>query len=211
MPQGGAIVLKGLLVTLDYTVAVSTGWLFVTSNEHKWREAQVILGRSLDRITLELPEIQAPTTMEVALEKAKVAYALLKRPVIIEDAGVELSALGGFPGPFIKFWEKLGGLESICRAADGLKDRRAQAVCALVAYNADGPQSFEGRALGSIAAAPLGKNGFGWDAVFIPEGESRTWGEVTQLEKDKRSHRRRAWELLARQLGGPGPGARDFE
>lgn len=174
--------------------------MFVTSNENKWREAQLILGRDLDRITLELPEIQAATTMEVALEKAKVAYALLKRPVIIEDAGVELRALGGFPGPFIKFWEKLGGLESICRAVDGLADRRAEAVCALVAFNAEGGQPFEGRAAGSIAAAPRGTNGFGWDAIFIPDGESRTWGEVSQAQKDARSHRRRAWELLAGRL-----------
>lgn len=174
--------------------------MFVTSNENKWREAQVILGRDLDRITLELPEIQAPTTMQVALEKAKVAYALLKRPVIIEDAGVELAALGGFPGPFIKFWEKLGGLPSICRAADGLEDRRATAVCALVAYDSGGPQPFEGRADGTIADAPRGTNGFGWDAVFIPDGDTRTWAEVTQAEKDARSHRRRAWELLAAKL-----------
>ena len=179
---------------------MSNGWLFVTSNENKWREAQVILGRSLDRITLELPEIQAATTMEVAREKAKVAFMLLKRPVIIEDAGVELAALGGFPGPFIKYWEKLGGLESICRAVDGLNDRRAQAVCALVAYNADGARPFEGRAAGTIASAPRGKNGFGWDSIFIPEGESRTWGEVSQAAKDARSHRRRAWELLAAGL-----------
>ena len=112
----------------------------------------------------------------------------------------ELTALGGFPGPFIKFWEKLGGLESICRAMDGLKDRRATAVCALVAYSEKGPQQFEGRAEGTIASAPRGSNGFGWDAIFIPEGEARTWGEVSQAEKDARSHRRRAWELFAQRM-----------
>ena len=200
MPEGAPSVPKGLLEAVDYTVAVSPGWLFVTSNENKWREAQLILGRSLDRITLELPEVQAATTMEVAREKAKVAYALLKRPVIIEDAGVELTALNGFPGPFIKYWEKLGGLASICRAADGLKDRRATAVCALVAYDATGAKAFEGRAAGTISDAPRGTNGFGWDAVFIPEGGDRTWAEVSQAEKDAGSHRRRAWELLAAGL-----------
>jgi XTP/dITP diphosphohydrolase len=189
-----------LLQWLDYNVGVSAGWLFVTSNENKWREAQMILGRSLDRITLELPEIQAPTTMEVAREKAKVAYTLLKRPVIIEDAGVELEALGGFPGPFIKYWEKLGGLESICRAADGLKSRRVEAVCALVAWDENGPRPFEGRAVGTLAPSPRGSNGFGWDSIFIPEGDSRTWGEVTPAEKDARSHRRRAWEQLSARL-----------
>lgn len=171
--------------------------MFVTSNESKWREAQAILGRPLERVRLELPELQAATTAEVALDKAKVAWAQLKRPVIVEDAGLELVALNGFPGPFIKYWEKLGGLASLCRAADGLNDRRAVAVCALVACDAGGPKAFEGRAPGTIAPAPRGTNGFGWDAVFIPDGETRTYAELTQAEKDARSHRRQAWEALA--------------
>ncbi len=179
---------------------MSAAWVFVTSNESKWKEAQAILGRPLERIRLELPELQAATTAEVAREKAKTAYAQLLRPVIVEDAGVELVALNGFPGPFIKYWEQLGGLASICRAADGLEDRRAIAVCALVACDANGPRPFEGRAKGTIAPEPRGTNGFGWDAVFIPDGESRTYAELTQAEKDARSHRRRAWEALAAHL-----------
>lgn len=179
---------------------MSAAWVFVTSNESKWKEAQAILGRPLERIRLELPELQAATTAEVAREKAKTAYAQLLRPVIVEDAGVELVALNGFPGPFIKYWEQLGGLASICRAADGLEDRRAVAVCALVACDANGPRPFEGRAHGTIAPEPRGTNGFGWDAVFIPDGESRTYAELTQAEKDARSHRRRAWEALAAHL-----------
>ena len=106
-------------------------WVFVTSNSNKWQEAQRILGYALERAELELPELQAETVAAVALAKAQAAYAQLKRPVIVEDAGLELHALGGFPGPFIKYWEKLGGLSSICRAADGLGDRRMRAVCAL--------------------------------------------------------------------------------
>ena len=179
---------------------MSTAWVFVTSNEHKWREAQQILGRPLERIALELPEIQAATTLEVALEKARVAFQQLKRPLIVEDAGVELKALGGFPGPFIKYWEKLGGLESICRAADGLKDRRVEAVCALATGTADGAQAVEGRVQGTIAQSPRGTSGFGWDAIFIRDGESRTFGELSPAEKDSRSHRRHAWEQLARRL-----------
>ena len=104
--------------------------MFVTSNESKWREAQAILGRPLERVAMELPELQAATTAEVALGKAQHAYLQLLRPVIVEDAGIELVALKGFPGPFIKYWEKLGGLASLCAACDGLQDRRAVAVCA---------------------------------------------------------------------------------
>lgn len=179
---------------------MKTSWVLVTSNENKWREAQAILGHPLERIALELAEVQASTTAEVALQKAKAAFEQVKRPVIVEDAGVELVALGGFPGPFIKFWEQLGGLESICWAADGLKDRRVVAVCVLGMCSEEGASAVEGRVSGTIAAAPRGTHGFGWDAIFIPDGETRTFAEMSAEEKDARSHRRRAWELLAQKV-----------
>lgn len=179
---------------------MKTSWVLVTSNENKWREAQAILGHPLERLALELPEIQAATTAEVALEKAKAAFEQVKRPVIVEDAGVELVSLGGFPGPFIKFWEQLGGLESICRAVDGLADRRVVAVCVLGLCSAEGASAVEGRVSGTIAQAPRGAQGFGWDAIFIPDGETRTFAEMSSEDKDTHSHRRRAWELLAAKV-----------
>ncbi len=181
----------------------AAGWLLVTGNEHKWLEAQRILGRPLERAALDLPEIQAPTTAEVARAKARAAFEALGRPVIVEDAGVELAALGGFPGPFIKFWETLGGLASICRALDGTPNRAAAAVCALAACDASGVRVVEGRVAGQIARAPRGSNGFGWDAIFSPEGDPRTFAEMAPHEKDALSHRRRAWLALAERLGAP--------
>ena len=174
--------------------------ILVTGNLDKWKEAQRILGKPLDREALDLPEIQAPTTREVALEKVRTAFAQLKKPVIVEDAGLEFAALGGFPGPFIKFWEKLGGLESICHALDGCATREAVAVCVLGLCDESGARVVEGRVQGTISSRPRGDNGFGWDAIFIPEGETRTFAEMTGAEKDARSHRRRAWEALA-QIG----------
>jgi non-canonical purine NTP pyrophosphatase (RdgB/HAM1 family) len=179
---------------------MKTPWVLVTSNENKWREAQAILGHPLERIALELPEIQASTTAEVALQKAKAAFEHVKRPVIVEDAGIELLGLGGFPGPFIKFWEQLGGLESICAAADGLKDRRVIAVCVLGMCSGEGASAVEGRVAGTISERPRGHQGFGWDAIFIPDGEARTFAEMSPAEKDTRSHRRRAWELLGSKV-----------
>ena len=179
---------------------MSSGWLFVTSNQNKWREAERILGRALERAELDLDELQAESVRDVALAKAKAAYQKLARPVIVEDAGIELIGLGGFPGPFIKFWEKLGGLESICRAADGLSDRRVRAVCALAFCNDYGSYVVIGSVDGVVSVHPRGHNGFGWDAIFVPQGEGRTFGEMTAAEKDARSHRRRAWELLREKL-----------
>lgn len=180
--------------------------VLVTGNVHKHQEAERILGRPLDRVALDLPEIQAATTREVALDKARAAYAALGRAVVVEDAGLDFVALGGFPGPFIKFWEKLGGLPSMCRALDGHDSRAAVAVCVLGVATAEGAYVVEGRVPGTIAEAPRGANGFGWDAIFIPDeqaagGPLRTFGEMSAAEKDARSHRRRAWEALARRLG----------
>lgn len=175
-------------------------WVFVTSNENKWLEAQRILGHALDRAELELDELQAETVAAVALAKARAAYAQLGRPVIVEDAGIELLGLGGFPGPFIKYWEKLGGLKSICRAVDGLGDRRVRAVCALGTCSEHGSEVVVGSIEGLLSLHPRGSNGFGWDAIFVPQGEGRTFGEMSAAEKDARSHRRRAWELLRDKL-----------
>jgi XTP/dITP diphosphohydrolase len=179
-------------------MAAMASFALVTGNEDKWREAQRILGFPVERVSLDLPEIQAATSRAVALEKARAGFAALGRPVIVEDTGLELVALGGFPGPFIKYWEKLGGLESICRALDGCPTRAAAAVCALGIATAAGAQVIEGRVTGTIAASPRGTNGFGWDAILIPEGEARTFGEMTSAEKDAISHRRRAWESVAK-------------
>ncbi len=179
---------------------MSVSWIFVTSNANKWQEAQRILGFALERVELELDELQAESVGAVALAKARIAYERLRRPVIVEDAGFELLGLGGFPGPYIKYWEKLGGLESICRAADGLGDRRVRAVCALGICTESGAEVVEGSVDGLLALRPRGHSGFGWDAVFVPKGDARTFGEMTPEEKDARSHRRRAWELLRDRL-----------
>ena len=175
-------------------------FVLVTGNDDKWREAQRILGRPLAREKLDLPELQARTTAEVALHKARAAFELLRRPVIVEDAGVELRALGGFPGPFIKFWETMGGLESICRAADGAGDRAVTAVCVLGVCTEGGSYVVEGRTDGTLSEHPRGTGGFGWDAIFVPDGEARTFAEMSGEEKDRLSHRRRAWEKLALKI-----------
>jgi XTP/dITP diphosphohydrolase len=181
-------------------MSTKNAWVFVTSNFNKWREAERILGFAIERVELDLDELQAESVGAVALAKAKAAYDRLSRPVIVEDAGVELVGLGGFPGPFIKYWEKLGGLDSICRAADGLGDRRVRAVCALGICSDRGSEVIEGAVEGTLASSARGTNGFGWDAIFIPTGEQRTFGEMTAAEKDARSHRRRAWEALRERL-----------
>jgi non-canonical purine NTP pyrophosphatase (RdgB/HAM1 family) len=182
---------------------VSQPWVLVTGNDHKWHEAQRILGVTLERVRLDLPELQEESIAAVAREKAFTAWDKLQRPLIVEDAGIELSALGGFPGPFIKWWERLGGLTSICRALDTAPTRQAFAVCALGIATERGVHVVEGRISGQISREPTGDGGFGWDSIFIPDGGEKTFAQMTAEEKDAQSHRRRAWEALRKIAGDP--------
>src|SRR6187551_2733142 len=143
-------------------MSTKSDWVLVTSNVNKWREAERILGFAIERVELDLDELQAESVSAVALGKAEAAFKKLGRKVIVEDAGVELVGLGGFPGPFIKYWEKLGGLASICRAADGLGDRRIRAVCALGICSAQGSEVVVGAIDGMLSLHPRGHAGFGW-------------------------------------------------
>jgi XTP/dITP diphosphohydrolase len=175
-------------------------FVLVTGNIDKWREAERILGRKLLRQALDLPEPQEATSIGIARAKLAAARRAVAGPVIVEDSGLELAALGGFPGPFIKWWEWRGGLQSICRALDGGGNRLAEAVCALAVFDGVAEFVVEGRVAGSIALTPRGQNGFGWDPIFVPEGDSRTFAEMAAAEKDTVSHRRRAWEALRKKL-----------
>ena len=79
-------------------------------------------------------------------------------------------------------------------------DRRATATCSIAYFDGERLVTASGACRGTIAPAPRGSGGFGWDALFIPEGDQRTFAEMPGEEKDRVSHRRRAWEALALKL-----------
>jgi non-canonical purine NTP pyrophosphatase (RdgB/HAM1 family) len=175
----------------------------VTGNQNKVIEARRITGLDIKHVALDICEVQERTCAGVALAKAFEAYDKLRRPVIVEDSGLEFVALGGFPGPFIKHWEQLGGIASICRALDGVGERAAFAVCALAIADGGDPIVVEAHVAGSIARYPRG-DGFGFDPIFIPASvDGMTFGELTGVGKDAHSHRGAAWrELLAKLATG---------
>ncbi len=174
---------------------------FVTSSQHKHREAEAILGLTLERVALDLSEPQGLDVVAVAREKARAAFALLGRPVLVEDTSLELAALGGFPGPLIRWLLEAAGPGAIARMLDGFADRRARARCAALAW--DGTQEWlgVGDVGGTIAHDPTGASGFGWDVVFLPEwGGGRSYAEMAPAEKNARSHRALALAALRREL-----------
>jgi non-canonical purine NTP pyrophosphatase (RdgB/HAM1 family) len=181
------------------------GLTFVTSNPGKAREAAAFLGREVAAQGLDLPEVQSLDFREVARAKALVAVRALGVPVLVEDSGLVIAGWGGFPGPFTK-WITMGALgqAGFAKMVDGFSDRSAEAVSVLaVARPGDREGDVvvaEGRVKGSIAAHPRGENGFGWDVLFVPEGETRTWAEMAEEEKNAGSHRARAFQELRRLL-----------
>jgi len=174
---------------------------FVTSNAGKAREAAALLGREVAVREVEIPEIQSLDFADVARAKAIVAAGALGVPVLVEDSGLAVDAWGGFPGPLTK-WLTAGraGCDAFAKMLDGFTDRSAEAVSVL-AVARPGQAALdvvvaEGRVRGSIALHPRGTNGFGWDVLFMPEGATRTWAEMSEEEKNRDSHRAKAFRRL---------------
>lgn len=178
---------------------------FVTGNPGKAREAALHLSRvgvEVEAVSATVPEIQADTLEEVARAKAESLRGKVATPFFAEDAGIFIQALQGFPGVYSAYVHKTIGNEGVLRLLEGQADRAAtfRAVVAFV----DGPgpaRLFSGEAVGEIASAARGKNGFGYDPVFVPSGDHRTFAQLTDAEKTATSHRARALDGLAAHLG----------
>jgi len=173
--------------------------VLVTGRAEKASEAER-LGFRLERVDLDLAEPQALDPADIAESKVRDAYAKLARPVVVEDSGLAIRAWNGFPGALVKWLERSAGLEAIARMLDRFPDRSATATCVVAHFDGHRVVTGRGEVTGTIADVPRGEGGFGWDALFIPEGSDRTFAEMSGEEKDRVSHRRRAWESLARKM-----------
>lgn len=179
--------------------------IFVTSSAHKHREAEAILGIPLTRQVLDLVEPQSLNVIDVARRKAHLAHSQLRKAVLVEDTSLELRALGGFPGPLVRWLLEAAGPESLTKILDGYADRTATARCVALIFDGCREWVGEGTVEGSIVEAPRGASGFGWDVVFAPVwGEGKTYAEMTPAEKNSRSHRGLAFRSLARRLAEEG-------
>lgn len=171
-------------------------FVLVTGNRGKLAEARLATGLALEAVELDLPEIQSLDLLEVLRAKAEEAWRRLRRPLVVEEAGLELAALNGFPGPLVKWMLEAVGPEGLSRTARALGDARATACCALLCKEGEREIVAEGRTEGTLVLPARGRHGFGWDPVFQPDGETRTFSEMTDLEKLAVSHRGKAWRAL---------------
>ncbi len=174
--------------------------VFVTNNPHKVEEARSLLepiGIDVVQRDVEKLEIQSEDLSRIALAAARFAFLRIREPLIVEDSGLFIEALRGFPGPYSSFVYKTIGITGILRLMEGVEDRRAcfKSVIALVAPGLE--RVFEGVSCGLIAYKPSGGGGFGFDPIFVPEGGDKTFAEMSLEEKNSYSHRGRALRKLA--------------
>jgi len=174
---------------------------FVSTNAGKFREVRAILADYDVRVRWKkrpLPELQAESLERVVTEKLDAAARLAPR-VLVEDSGLFLPALGGFPGVYSAYALDTIGLEGILRL---LRSRKRTAVFRTVAGLAIGGRRWTriGECRGTIAYRPRGLNGFGYDPIFIPEGERRTFGQLPPAGKNSQSHRARAIHRIGRLI-----------
>ncbi|MDG7044780.1 MAG: RdgB/HAM1 family non-canonical purine NTP pyrophosphatase [Nitrososphaerota archaeon] len=176
--------------------------LFLTSNEGKYNEASFIMnvfGIKLVWRKTEKKEVQSDDVETVALEAAKAAAIYESSPFIIEDDGLFIDCLNGFPGPYSSYVLIKLGLERVLKLIDE-DDRRARFKSA-VALHLDGRfMIFTGIAEGTISFAKKGDLGFGYDPIFIPDVGKRTMAEMTVMEKSTISHRGKSLTSLAGYL-----------
>jgi inosine triphosphate pyrophosphatase len=178
---------------------------FVTGNRNKLAEVVAILGVDfpfeLRNQAVDLPELQGEPA-DIARAKCQLAAARVGDPVLVEDTSLCFNALGGLPGPYIKwFLDKTGhaGLNNLL-AAYSDKSAYAQCIFALSSGSADAePQVFVGRTPGVIVPA-RGPNSFGWDPVFQPDGFDQTYAEMDKAAKNRISHRYKALDALRSHL-----------
>jgi non-canonical purine NTP pyrophosphatase (RdgB/HAM1 family) len=161
----------------------------VTGSQWKLKEWRRILPSdvTLEHVDIDLPEIQSDDIEEIVIDKAKRAYAVAQRPVVVEDLSAGLVKHQGLPGPFIKFFvKKLGpGALQILAGEDGA---RAVVTCAIASY--DGTDvTIATSIVHGTAVAPVGENGFGFDRSFIPDGSDMTFARMSVEDKDRVSHR----------------------
>ncbi len=170
---------------------------FVTGNANKFAEARLIIP-GLKQLDIDVPEIQEIDPHKII--EAKLTAARIRQSegaIVVEDVGLYLDALNGLPGPLIKWFLKTMGAKGLADITQHMSNAKAKAVALLGYMSDDGTvKFFEGEAVGTIVS-PRGDTNFGWDSIFQPEGYTQTYAEMGIEEKNKISHRRKAFEKLA--------------
>ncbi len=160
---------------------------FVTKNRHKYEEAKKII-KEIKILSLSYPEIQADNIESVIKFAIEYLKDKIEEKFFIEDSGLFIEELKGFPGAFSSYVFKTIGNQGILKLMENVKNRNAKFV-SIVGYFNGSLHIFKGECQGKISYKIRGNKGFGYDPIFIPNGCKKTFGEMEIEEKNKYSHR----------------------
>jgi non-canonical purine NTP pyrophosphatase (RdgB/HAM1 family) len=168
---------------------------FVTGNRGKFEEVRELIPE-IEQLDLDLPELQEINAREIITHKLLEAFSRHPGEFIVEDTGLCLDCLNGLPGPLIKWFLAALGNDGLVRITESLGNNRATART-LIGYARSHQEIyfFEGTLAGRIVP-PRGSSGFGWDAIFQPDGRAKTFAEMSREEKNAISMRRLAADQL---------------
>jgi len=175
---------------------------FITSNEGKLNEAKAkLFGADIEVVQKNLgyPEIQANSLEDVAYFGVKHIREKINHPFILEDAGLFIDILDGFPGVYSSYVFHTVGCSGILKLLDGINiEKRKACFRSVFAYDTPGekPKFFIGECNGRISNHEQGDHGFGYDPIFIPNGDTRTFAQMDTEEKNRFSHRGKSLEKL---------------
>ena len=194
----------------------ASDWVLATHNQGKIKEIADLLMpygitlRSAADFGLPEPDETEATFAGNAALKAQAACDATGLPALADDSGLAVTALGGAPGIYSARWageprdfDRAMGRVHTELTDSGSEDRSAAFVCTLALVEPGGaPRSYEGRVEGQIVWPPRGDGGFGYDPIFVPNGETRTFAQMSMDEKKSMSHRGRAIaEMIAGEFG----------
>lgn len=178
---------------------------FATNNVNKFQEARRVLAEykiAVGMLRVKTSEIQSESLEEIAKTSAIEAFRNCNLPVIVEDAGLFVEALNGFPGPYAAYVYKTIGNRGLLQLMENTKNRKARfsSVVAYYSVHCKSPICFEGEALGKITEKERRSgngHGFGFDPIFKPANSNKTFAEMSLSTKNRYSHRANALHKFA--------------
>jgi XTP/dITP diphosphohydrolase len=178
---------------------------FATNNINKFNEARMVLSDyriAVGMLRVKTLEIQSENLEEIAKTSVMEAFKKCNLPLIVEDAGLFVEALKGFPGPYAAYVYKTIANSGLLRLMENVGDRKArfQSVVAYYSSHLELPVCFSGEVSGEIAREERkrdNESGFGFDPVFRPSRSDKTFAEMSLEEKNRYSHRAKALNKFA--------------
>ena len=178
---------------------------FISSNPHKFKEITAAMNKhniQVSHLKQEYSELQADSTKEIAIASAASLSPVIDSDFFLEDSGLRIESLEGFPGPYSSYIYRTIGWEGVLKLLRDKENRNASFISVFALVQDNNLFTFEGICPGKISLQGRGEQGFGFDPIFIPKekeienSENLTFAQLSADHKNKISHRARALAKL---------------